>query len=266
MDSILSPHDDVRVIPSHFQFPAGMGYLPVNAFVLLAAEPVLVDTGMSFESPLFLDRLREVIDPAELRWIWLSHDDSDHTGSLQKVMEMAPNARLATNLASAMRQTTIWPVPMQRVYSINPGEALDAGDRKLNALRPALYDNPMSTGFYDDKSRVLFSVDSFGAVTPRPVQRAEDLPEDELRGGMVMWAASDSPWAHIVDQGKYGRILEDIGRLNPSLILSSHLPPARGSSTQNFLKVLASVPDSEPIVMPSQAEIEQMMAQAQSGA
>jgi hypothetical protein len=260
VEEILRPHPDIRVIPSFVPIP-GAGFLPVNAFVILGQEPVLVDTGLAFESGQFLAQLREIIDPAELRWIFLTHDDADHTGSLQQLMEIAPNARLATNAMSAMRMSTVWPVPMDRVYAINPGESLQAGDRKLTAVRPPLFDNPMSTGLYDETSGTFFSCDAFGAVVPRPVERAEDLQEDELAQGMVVWAASDSPWAHLVDQTKYGAVLDRIGWLEPKLILSSHLPPAGGASTQSFLKVLATVPDAEPFVAPNQVQLEQMLAQ-----
>ena len=263
MEEILRPHDDIRVIPSFVPIP-GVGFLPVNAFVLLGQEPVLVDTGLAFESEQFLDRLREVLDPAELRWIFLTHDDADHTGSLQQLMDLAPNARLATNAMSAMRMSTVWPVPMDRLYAINPGESLQAGDRKLSAIRPPLFDNPMSTALYDETSGTLFSCDAFGAIVPRPTERAEDLSEGELTPGMVVWACSDSPWVHMVDRTRYGAVLEEIGRIEPKLILSSHLPPAGGASTQSFLKVLASVPDAEPFMSPNQVQIEQMLAQMAS--
>jgi hypothetical protein len=83
--------------------------------------------------------------------------------------------------------------------------------------------------------------------------------------GMTMWATSDSPWAHLVDQGKYGQVLEQVRQLSPTMVFSSHLPPAGGGSTESFLKVLASVPDATPFRAPNQAELEQIMAQMAGG-
>jgi hypothetical protein len=37
--------DDVTVLSDHLEVP-GLGFLPVNAFVLRAREPVVVDTGL----------------------------------------------------------------------------------------------------------------------------------------------------------------------------------------------------------------------------
>jgi flavorubredoxin len=261
MDIVLRPHPDIYALPSYFPLP-GEGFLPVNAFLLLAKEPVLVDTGLAFESEAFLDGLRKVIDPQEISWVWLTHDDADHTGSIQQVLELAPNARLATNAMSALRLSTVWPVPMDRLYAINPGESLEVGDRTLTAAVPPLFDNPLSTGFRDGKTGAFFSVDSFGAVVPGPAEKAEDIPEDQLRLGMVAWATSDSPWAHLVDHSKFGQVLNRVRELNPTMILSSHLPPAAGGSLDTFLHALASVPDAEPFRAPNQAELEQMLAQA----
>ncbi len=80
---------DTFCLPSYFPLP-GLGILPVNAFVIRAAEPVLVDTGLATLRIPFLEALRQTINPEELRWIWLSHMDADHLGSLQAVLAMAP--------------------------------------------------------------------------------------------------------------------------------------------------------------------------------
>jgi flavorubredoxin len=72
---------DIDVLTSSFAVP-GFGLIPINAFVLHAAEPVLVDTGSVVESDEFLTVLRTVIDPSDLRYIWLTHTDFDHIGSL----------------------------------------------------------------------------------------------------------------------------------------------------------------------------------------
>jgi len=52
-----------------------MGFLPVNAFVIKADEPVLIDTGMGIESEDFMDALKSVIEPRDLKWVWITHDD-----------------------------------------------------------------------------------------------------------------------------------------------------------------------------------------------
>jgi hypothetical protein len=77
--TIFEPYQagpDIYIVPAYFPIP-GMGFLAVNAFVIKAKEPVLIDTGMGIESEAFMQALASIIDPPDLRWVWLTHDDAD---------------------------------------------------------------------------------------------------------------------------------------------------------------------------------------------
>jgi len=266
MFSMDKPHQltpDIEVLPAHFPIP-GMGFLPVNAFVIKATEPVLVDTGMGMDSEAFMKALRSVINPQDLRWVWLTHDDADHTGSLRKVLEAAPAARLAVNALAMLRMSSAWQVPMDRVHWLNSGDSIRVGDRRLTAVRPPLFDNPTTIGIYDDKSEAFFSADFFGGIIPSPAQNADDVAEGDLAQGMISWASADSPWVHMVQPREYSRELDRIRQLAPKIISSAHLPPAR-EKTGHLLELLAKVPTSTPFVVPNQTALEQMLAQMRGG-
>jgi len=259
MDKPYQLRPDIDVLPSHFPI-LGMGFLAVNAFVIKADEPVLIDTGMGMESEDFLNALKSVIEPRDLKWVWITHDDADHTGSIQKLIESAPNTRLVANSLAVLRMSTAWSIPMDRVYWLNPGDSIRVGDRSLTAIRPPLFDNPTTIGLYDDKSEALFSADCFGAIIPSPVQDVNDLTEQDLIQGMISWASGDSPWVHMIEPDVFKQALDSIHRLAPKRILSTHLPPALGK-TEEFLTSLAVLPTSKPFVAPDQAALEQMLAQ-----
>lgn len=258
MDQPYPVTPDIEILPSHFPIP-GAGFLPVNAFVIKAKEPVLVDTGMGMEGEQFMEALKSVIDPRDLKWVWLTHDDADHTGNLQRVLEAAPNARLAAYSLAVLRMSTVWPVPMDRTYWLNPGDGIDLEDRTLTAVRPPLFDNPTTIGVYDDKSDVFFSADCFGAIIPSPARSTDDIAEADLTQAMAGWASLDNPWVHMVKADHFGRALDGIRRMDPKMILSGHLPPATGK-TEPFLELLATLPHSTPAVAPDQAALEQMLA------
>lgn len=259
MEAPYQAAPDVHVLPVNLTLP-GVGVLPINAFALLAEEPVLVDAGIGFERDDFVDALSSILDPATLRWVWLTHDDTDHTGALERIFEMAPNAKLVTHALSALRMSTWWHVPLDRVHAIRVGDSLHVGDRTLRAVAPPLFDNPTSTGFVDESTGALFSVDSFGAILPEATQHVEDVPPDALAGGMLGWATTDSPWAHLVDRDKFGAVLENVRRLQPTSIFSSHLPAASGSSMDHFIGVLQTVPDAEAFVPPDHEQFGHMAA------
>ena len=259
MEEPYQPAPDIHVLPAAPPVP-GVGVLTVNAYVLHAAEPVLVDTGLAVDADDFVDALQSIVDLNDLRWVWLTHDDADHTGNIRRVLELAPQARLVTNAMGAMRMASWWPVPLDRVHAIRPGDELSVGDRILRAVRPPLYDNPMSTGILDTSTGALFSVDSFGAILPEVAQDVDEVPDEALTGGMVGWATFDSPWTAVVDRERFAAILDDVRRMQPSRILSSHLPAAGGERVGRFLDVLATLPDAEPFVAPDSDAFAHMVA------
>jgi len=263
MDKPYQVMPDIEVLPAHFPVP-GAGFLPINAFVIKAKEPVLVDTGMGIDSEEFMKALKSVIDPQDLKWVWLTHDDADYTGNLQRILEVAPNARLAAYSLAVLRMSTSWPVPMDRVYWLNPGDTIRAGDRKLTAVRPPLFDNPTTIGVYDDKSEAFFSVDCFGSIIQSPVQSTDDIAAGDLAQGMAGWASLDNPWVHMVKPSEFMQALDRIRQIAPKIILSGHLPPAPGKSEQ-FLELLATVPPSTPSIAPDQSALEKLLAQMNDG-
>jgi flavorubredoxin len=246
---------------------AGFGNLAINAFVIHANEPVLVDTGVVRSSDDFMTALKTVIDPADLRWIWLTHTDFDHIGSLQALLAENDQLRVITSfMGVGIMSLSETPLPMERVYLVNPGQSVDVGDRALTAVKPPAFDNPITQGLYDDRSGILFSSDCFGALLDEVPERAEDVSADALRQGQVFWATVDSSWLHHVDRSVFATELDRVRALEPKMVLSSHLPAAEGSSFDRLLGALASVPDSPAFVGPDQAALEGMLADAMGAA
>ena len=255
---------DIDVLTSNVTVP-GLGLIPVNAFVLHGSEPVLVDTGAVFESADFSAALRSVIDPAELEWIWLTHTDFDHIGTLHQLLAENPGLRVITTFLGVGILGLFDPLPMDRVYLLNPGQQMTVGDRTLTAVKPPAFDNPSTTGFHDSKSGAFFSSDCFGALLQAVPNKASDLSEQELREGQVFWATVDSPWLHKADAKELARELDDIRRMQPSMILSSHLPAASGDMTEQLLSSLAAASAAPRFVGPDQAALEAILAQMTGG-
>ena len=249
---------DIEVLTSAFPIP-GYGLVPINAFVIKGSEPVLVDTGAVVESEEFMTALRSVIDPTELKWIWLTHTDFDHIGSLHRLLAENPRLRVITNFLGVGIMSLSAPLPLDRVHLVNPGEKITVGDRTLTAVKPPAFDNPSTTGFYDDKSGVFFSSDCFGALLSAVPQNAADLSDKELRDGQVFWATLDSPWLHNTDSGALAKQLDGIRKMQPKMVLSSHLPAASGDMTERLLASLAAAPAAQPFVGPDQTGLEQML-------
>lgn len=251
---------EIDVVTSAAAIP-GLGSLAVNAFVLHGSEPVLVDTGIPVERDDFMAALRTVIDPSDIRWIWLTHPDFDHIGSLHTLLDTNPDIRVITTFLGVGIMGLSAPLPMDRVHLVNPGQSITVGERTLTAVRPPAFDNPSTTGFYDARSGALFTSDCFGALLDVVPEDATELSSAELRDGQVLWSTIDAPWVQWIDRATFAGSLERIRQIEPSLVLSSHLPAAPGTMLDQLLVSLAAVPDATPFVGPDQVGLEAMLTE-----
>jgi hypothetical protein len=256
------PLPDVTVLNDRMEIP-GVGHLPINAFVLHAAEPVVVDTGLGLPDRHFLEDLGSVMDPADVRWIWLTHPDRDHTGGLFDLLAAAPQARVITPFLGVGILSTECPLPMDRVHLLNPGQTIAVGDRVLRSFRPPLFDSPATTGFQDLSTGVVFSSDCFGAPLPTADLAGCDdvraVPPSDLQAGQLLWATVDSPWVHTVDPVRYRATVDPVRAMAAPAVFSSHLPPAPACSDR-LLDTITLAPQADPFVGPDQRALEEMLA------
>jgi len=239
----------------------GLGILPVNAHLIHAKEPVLVDTSWVGVSEPYLKALQDVIDPTDLRWIWISPTDLDHVYNLEAVMKLAPNAKVVIAGLGAAKFGLRGDFDMSRIHVLEAGQRLNVGDRELVSLKPVIYDAPETNGFFDTKTRVLFSADAFGALLDAPHEETVDIPENTLRDGQTAWSSIDSPWLGWADKAKFGHLLGDIERLDPATIISGHLPATSGAMIRKVLGNLLGSMSAGRFPGPDRETIEGLFAQ-----
>lgn len=75
----------------------------VNSLVIAGREPVVVDTGTLANREQWMADVFSIIDPADVRYVFPSHDDHDHVGNLVPLLEAAPQATLVTSWFSQER-------------------------------------------------------------------------------------------------------------------------------------------------------------------
>lgn len=252
--------EDTFRIATHLPIP-GLGVLPVNSFLIRSREPVLIDTGVVALGEGFFDRISALIEPKDLRYIWLTHTDNDHIGSLARLLEAAPQATVVTTFLGMGKLGLASPLPPERVFLLNPGQALDVGDRKLLAVKPPSYDAPETTGLFDGKSRILFSADSFGTLLTAPAESLPAVATAERQAGLATWTSVDAPWLRSVEQGAFEASVQALRALEPAQVLSSHAPPAPGM-LETLIADLSAARSAAPFVGPDQAAMIQMMAGA----
>ena len=195
---------DTYLIPNLAAAEPGT-YVPVNSLVILGEEPIIVDTGAPVHREHWLEKVYGLVDPEDIRWVFLSHEDGDHTGSLDQVLEAAPQATLVMNFFSTERLALERPVHLERMIWREPGEHFDAGDRRLHLVLPPIFDGPATRGLYDEKTGVLWAVDTFAALTTGAVHHVEDLPQDLYEESFLFFNSLVSPWHQFLDPVRYNR-------------------------------------------------------------
>ena len=262
---IVKVTDNVTALVTPVPVP-GIGFLPVSSFVIkTAGGAVLVDSCITQPAGDFLSGVGGVVDPADIKWIWLTHPDRDHTGGLLEMLAAAPDARLMTSFTSFGHISVgPEPVPPDRLHLVNPGERHRLGDTEFVAFRPPLYDNPGTVGFFEPSTRTMVSSDCFGAPQPSMqdtiVPDVAALPDEQIAMGQMLWGSADSPWVHSVDSKRFATSLDEVKGFDPVLTLSTHIPPIHGSIGPH-LDRLAKLPSSPPAPGLDQATLEALLAE-----
>ena len=163
-------------------------FVYLNSMVIRGKEPVIVDTGTPANREQWLKDAFSLVEPEDVRWVFLSHDDVDHSGNLEEVMSACPNAQLVCSWAMIERHTNCFDFPLDRCRWVMHEESFDVGDRTLHALRPPLYDSPTTRGLFDSSTGVYWSVDTFATPLPDPHVGVADLDPEFWDFGMTLFA------------------------------------------------------------------------------
>lgn len=243
---------DVLALSATTPGPAGT-VLPVNAFCLLGVEPTLVDTGLSPDTEEFQAALWDLVDPSELHWIVITHDDRDHTGSLRAILAQAPRATVVTNFVSMAKIGEDWTLPLDRLR-------LDIGDDVLEAFRPPTYDSPGTLAFHALRRNVCFSSDCLGAFVPSGYAvsaTAEDVAD--YAAGAAMFASALSPWLHDLAPDRWRASVDVLRRRDVATLLSTHGLPV-GPGLGRLLDMVDELPAGAAFVPPAQEFVDAMLA------
>jgi flavorubredoxin len=249
---------DTYVIPELVPGPPG-AFVSLNSMVITGAEPVIVDTGNELSRAEWMEAAFSLVDPIDVRWIFLSHDDHDHIGNLPAVLDACPNATLITNWFTVERTIRAMELPLHRMRWVNPGESFDAGDRTLVAVRPPIFDSPTTRGLYDAKTGVYWAVDSFASLLPGHVTDSDDVPYEMWRDSLTYFAQLVSPWVELTDGAKFAATVDDIARLDITTVAGGHLAPLHGSRLQEAIRLIRDLPAVPLIPVPGQADLDTML-------
>jgi flavorubredoxin len=232
--------------------------VPLNSLVIRGAEPVVVDTGMAENRDQFLADVFSIVDPEDIRWVFISHDDVDHTGNLNALMEAAPNAVAIVNWFIQERMGASLQVSPLRQRWVGDNEVIDVGDRRLIAIRPPVYDSPTTRGLFDPTTGVYWSSDSFASPMLTPVRNVAEIDPGMWNEGMAMFNQYVSPWITMTDEAKFQASVDRIQALGASTIVGCHTPVIGRAHVDAAIAATRRSPSAEVLPMPDQSVLDQI--------
>lgn len=272
MNPIDKPrHLPVRIAEETYliQDTQGEGVAPttihLNAMVIRGREPIVVDTGSPVNADRYLEDLFGLVDPQDVKWVFLSHDDIDHFGNLQAVMDHCPSATLVTTWFAMERLACgAIDVPPNRWRWVGDGETFDAGDRTMVAIRPPLYDSPTTRGLLDTRTGVYWASDCFAAPVMHGTADVGDLDADYWRNGFMQFQQWNSPWSTDLDLARYQRTVDRFASHDIRVIASCHGPAIHRSHLEDAFELLRAVPEATVEPQPGMPVLEQIIASMSS--
>jgi len=188
-----------------------------NAYLILDKKVVLVDTVKHYLFDEMLDRIGKIINPGKIDYILSNHVEMDHSGSISKILELSPNAKVITSTQGEKG--------LRRHYKkdwdfnvVKSGDTLSIGKRTLNFYYTPMVHWPDSMVTYVPEEKILLSNDAFGQHIASSKRFDDEIGWEILReeaakyyGNIVM------PYG---DQVK--KALGSLSQLNIDLICPGH--------------------------------------------
>jgi flavorubredoxin len=240
----------------------GEGTAPVcvalNSMVIRGREPVVVDTGEAANRDQFLADVFALVEPEDVRWVFISHDDIDHTGNLNVLMAACPNATAIINWFMVERMGATLDVPAARWRWLGDGESLHVGDRSLHALRPPIFDSPTTRGLFDPTTGVYWASDGFATPMLGPVRDVAEIDDDFWADGVATFNQYISPWVTLTDDSRYQATVDRVERLHPTVMAGCHTPAIHGGRIAAAIDVTRRTPTLSVAPQPDQAVLEEI--------
>ena len=162
-----------------------------NAYLIMDEKIVLVDTVKHYLFDEMLARIKEIVDPSKIDIIVSNHTEMDHSGSLEKMLKLCPNAQLVCspngerNLRRHFKQNWNFKV-------VKTGDTIKIGRRTLVFQLLTMIHWPDSMATYIPEDKLLLPNDAFG----QHIASAERF-DDQLDWGILKEEAAKY-WANIV--------------------------------------------------------------------
>ncbi|MDD3802848.1 MAG: FprA family A-type flavoprotein [bacterium] len=150
-----------------------------NSYLILDKEPTLIDTVKHYKFDEMLSRIKQVIEPKNIRHIVSNHVEMDHSGSIPMLLDIAEDADVVTcpQGERGLKNHFFKDIKYRVVKS---GDSLDMGENKIIFQQTPMVHWPDNMVSYLENHRILFSNDSFGQHFASIERFDDEVSQDEV--------------------------------------------------------------------------------------
>lgn len=188
-----------------------------NSYFINAGKTALIEVAKEKFFDTYLTKLKEVTDPSEISYIILDHTEPDHSGSLKRMLEIAPSATVVGSGNAIRYLEDMLNVPFRSMV-VKDGDTLDLEGKTLRFIAAPNLHWPDSIYTWLEEEKILFTCDSFGAHYCS-YEMKDDLTDDYLKAFRYYFDVILKPFSRFMVKA-----IERIKPLDARFICPGHGP------------------------------------------
>ncbi len=151
-----------------------------NAYLIIDERTTLIDTVKHCFFDEMLARISEIIDPSKIDIIVSNHVEMDHSGSISRILEHAPDAMIVTSVQGEKGLKRHFKQDWN-FHIAKTGDVLNIGKRNLTFVHIPMVHWPDSMVTYIPEDKLLLSNDAFGQHIACPERFDDELGWEVLK-------------------------------------------------------------------------------------
>jgi flavorubredoxin len=151
---------DRRLFDELIPLPDGTSY---NSYLIKGSEKTaLIDTVDPTKGYELISNLRE-LDIKNIDYLISNHAEQDHSGSIPKILDLYPDAKVLTNRKCKEMLIDLLLVPEDKFITINDRETVSLGNKMLEFILAPWVHWPETMFTYLKEDNILFTCDFLGS-------------------------------------------------------------------------------------------------------
>lgn len=139
--------------------PHGTTY---NNYLILDEQVTLLDTVKHDFADMTIENIKSLVEPSKIRNLVINHIEPDHLSSIDKIMELAPEATIYITEKGQKGLARYFDSSKWNIKVVKTGDTLKIGNYTLLFLETPMLHWPDSMVTYVKEAKLLISQDAFG--------------------------------------------------------------------------------------------------------